>query len=168
MFKIIKKENLAPNIFLMDVEAPRIAKYALPGQFLIVRVDEEGERIPLTICDYDSEKGIVQIVFQVIGGDTYRMSHLEVGDSFADMVGPLGKPSDLTELPIEELKKMKICFIAGGVGTGGLRPGEKLRRSGGLSRRQTRKRPDRHRFQGTAGLRLPGSRAPVSPSAAHP
>ena len=115
MFKIIKKENLAPNIFLMDVEAPRIAKYALPGQFLIVRVDEEGERIPLTICDYDSEKGIVQIVFQVIGGDTYRMSHLEVGDSFADMVGPLGKPSDLTELPIEELKKMKICFIAGGV-----------------------------------------------------
>ena len=117
MFKIIKKENLAPNIYLMDVEAPRIAKYALPGQFLIVRVDEEGERIPLTICDYDSEKGIVQIVFQVIGGDTYRMSFLEVGDSFADMVGPLGKPSDLTELPIEELKKMKICFIAGGVGT---------------------------------------------------
>ena len=73
MFKITKKENLAPNIYLMDVEAPRIAKYALPGQFLIVRVDEEGERIPLTICDYDSEKGLVQIVFQVIGGDTYRM-----------------------------------------------------------------------------------------------
>ena len=100
MFKITKKENLAPNIYLMDVEAPRIAKYALPGQFLIVRVDEEGERIPLTICDYDSEKGLVQI-----------------GDSFADMVGPLGKPSDLTEMPLEELKKMKICFIAGGVGT---------------------------------------------------
>ena len=117
MFKITKKENLAPNIYLMDVEAPRIAKYALPGQFLIVRVDEEGERIPLTICDYDSEKGLVQIVFQVIGGDTYRMSSLEVGDSFADMVGPLGKPSDLTEMPLEELKKMKICFIAGGVGT---------------------------------------------------
>ena len=117
MFKITKKENLAPNIYLMDVEAPRIAKYALPGQFLIVRVDEEGERIPLTICDYDSEKGLVQIVFQVIGGDTYRMSSLEVGDSFADMVGPLGKPSDLTEMPLDELKKMKICFIAGGVGT---------------------------------------------------
>ena len=117
MFKITKKENLAPNIYLMDVEAPRIAKYALPGQFPIVRVDEEGERIPLTICDYDSEKGLVQIVFQVIGGDTYRMSSLEVGDSFADMVGPLGKPSDLTEMPLEELKKMKICFIAGGVGT---------------------------------------------------
>ena len=117
MFKIIKKENLAPNIYLMDVEAPRIARYALPGQFLIVRVDEDGERIPLTICDYDSENGIVQIVFQVIGGDTYRMSSLEVGDSFADMVGPLGRPSDLTEMPIDELKKMKICFIAGGVGT---------------------------------------------------
>ncbi|MBQ9028311.1 MAG: sulfide/dihydroorotate dehydrogenase-like FAD/NAD-binding protein [Lachnospiraceae bacterium] len=117
MFKIIKKENLAPNIYLMDVEAPRIARHALPGQFLIVRVDKDGERIPLTICDYDSEKGIVQIVFQVIGGETYRMSFLEEGDSFADMVGPLGKPSDLTELSVDELKKMKICFIAGGVGT---------------------------------------------------
>ncbi len=117
MFKIIKKETLAPNIYLMDVEAPRIAKHALPGQFLIVRLDSEGERIPLTICDYDAESGIVQIVFQAVGGDTFRMSSLEVGDSFHDIVGPLGRPSDLTELPIEELKKMKICFIAGGVGT---------------------------------------------------
>ncbi len=117
MFKIIKKETLAPNIYLMDVEAPRIARHALPGQFLIVRLDSEGERIPLTICDYDAESGIVQIVFQVVGGDTFRMSSLEVGDSFHDIVGPLGRPSDLTELPIEELKKMKICFIAGGVGT---------------------------------------------------
>ena len=89
MFKIIKKENLAPNIFLMDVEAPRIAKYALPGQFLIVRVDEEGERIPLTICDYDSEKGIVQIVFQVIGGDTYRMSHLTASRTWWDLLESL-------------------------------------------------------------------------------
>ena len=72
MFKIMKKENLAPNIYLMDVAAPRIAGHALPGQFLIVRVDDEGERIPLTICDYDSEKGTVQIVFQVIGGETFR------------------------------------------------------------------------------------------------
>ena len=117
MFKIIKKETLAPNIYLMDVEAPRIARHALPGQFLIVRLDSEGERIPLTICDYNAESGIVQIVFQVVGGDTFRMSSLEVGDSFHDIVGPLGRPSDLTELPIEELKKMKICFIAGGVGT---------------------------------------------------
>lgn len=117
MFKIIKKENLAPNIYLMDVEAPRVAEYALPGQFLIVRVDEDGERIPLTICDYDSDAGVVQIVFQVVGGETYRMAGLEVGDSFHDVVGPLGRPSDLTEMPVDELKKMKLCFIAGGVGT---------------------------------------------------
>ena len=117
MFRILKKENLAPNIFLMDVEAPRIAKNALPGQFLIVRVDDDGERVPLTICDYNPADGTVQIVFQVVGGETQRMSQLNEGDSFHDIVGPLGKPSDLTELPIEELKKMKICFIAGGVGT---------------------------------------------------
>ncbi len=117
MFRILKKECLAPNIYLMDVEAPRTAKHALPGQFLIVRTDAEGERIPLTICDYDSEAGTVQIVFQVIGGETYRMSQLNEGDCFADVVGPLGRPSDLTEIPLDELKKMKICFIAGGVGT---------------------------------------------------
>ena len=74
MFRILKKENLAPNIFLMDVEAPRIAKNALPGQFLIVRVDDEGERVPLTICDYNPAAGTVQIVFQVVGGETQRMS----------------------------------------------------------------------------------------------
>lgn len=117
MFKIIKKEILAPKIYLMEVEAPRVAKHALPGQFLIVRVDEDGERIPLTICDYDTETGIVQIVFQVVGAETYRMAKLEVGDHFHDVVGPLGRPSDLTQMPIEELRKMKICFIAGGVGT---------------------------------------------------
>ena len=117
MFKIHKVENLAPNIYLMDVEAPRVAKNALPGQFLIVRVDEEGERIPLTICDYDKEKGMITIVFQVVGAESDRMSRLKVGDCFADIVGPLGNPSDLTEFTPEELQKMKICFIAGGVGT---------------------------------------------------
>ena len=117
MFRIEKKESLAPNIVLMDVDAPRIAKNALPGQFLIVRVDEEGERVPLTICDYDAEAGTVQIVFQVVGAESYRMAALEVGDSFADFVGPLGRPSDLCELPLEELRAMKLCFIAGGVGT---------------------------------------------------
>ena len=114
MFRILKKENLAPNIFLMDVEAPRIAKNALPGQFLIVRVDDEGERVPLTICDYNAAAGTVQIVFQVVGGETQRMSQLNEGDCFHDIVGPLGKPSDLTELPIEELKKMKICASSNG------------------------------------------------------
>ena len=117
MFRILRKKSLAPNIYLMDVEAPRVAANALPGQFLIVRTDKDGERIPLTICDYDSSAGTVQIVFQVIGGDTYRMSQLEEGDCFEDVVGPLGRPSDLTEMPLDELKKMKICFIAGGVGT---------------------------------------------------
>ena len=117
MFKILKKETLAPNIYLMDVEAPRIARHALPGQFLIVRVDADGERIPLTICDYDPYTGVVQIVFQEVGGETHRMAQLEVGDEFHDIVGPLGRPSDLTEIPLDELKKMKICFIAGGVGT---------------------------------------------------
>ena len=105
MFRILKKEQLAENIWLMDVEAPRIAKHALPGQFLIVRLDAEGERIPLTVCDYDPESGVVQIVFQVVGGETYRMAALEEGDSFHDIVGPLGRPSDLTELSIDELKK---------------------------------------------------------------
>ena len=117
MFKILKKEELAPNIWLMDVEAPRIAASALPGQFLIVRVDEEGERIPLTICDYDKEKGTITIVFQTIGAETYRMALLNVGDHFADVVGPLGNPSDLAKLPLEELRSKKILFIAGGVGT---------------------------------------------------
>ena len=117
MYRILRAEELAANIYLMDVKAERIAKHALPGQFLIVRVDADGERIPLTICDYDPETGVVQIVFQVIGGETYRMSLLNEGDSFHDMVGPLGKPSDLTEMTAEELKNKKICFIAGGVGT---------------------------------------------------
>ncbi len=122
MYRIERVEELAPNIFLMDVDAPRVARHALPGQFLIVRVDEEGERIPLTICDYDKEKGTVQIVFQVVGAESYRMSLLKVGDSFHDVVGPLGRASELTELPLEELRAKKILFVAGGVGTAPVYP----------------------------------------------
>lgn len=122
MYRIERVEELAPNIFLMDVDAPRVARHALPGQFLIVRVDEEGERIPLTICDYDKEKGTVQIVFQVVGAESYRMSQLKVGDSFHDVVGPLGRASELTELPLDELKTKKILFVAGGVGTAPVYP----------------------------------------------
>ncbi len=122
MYRIERVEELAPNIFLMDVDAPRVARHALPGQFLIVRVDEEGERIPLTICDYDKEKGTVQIVFQVVGAESYRMSQLKVGDAFHDVVGPLGRASELTELPPEELKTKKILFVAGGVGTAPVYP----------------------------------------------
>ncbi|MDO4283849.1 MAG: sulfide/dihydroorotate dehydrogenase-like FAD/NAD-binding protein, partial [Eubacteriales bacterium] len=122
MYRIERAEELAPNIYLMDVEAPRVAKHALPGQFLIVRVDDEGERVPLTICDYDAQKGTVQIVFQAVGAETERMARLKVGDSFHDVVGPLGRPSELTELPQEELQKKKILFVAGGVGTAPVYP----------------------------------------------
>ena len=122
MFKILKKEYLANNIWLMDVEAPRVAKSCQPGQFVIVKTDEEGERIPLTVCDYDREKGTVTIVFQTVGASTTEMSRYEVGESFMDFVGPLGCPSELIHEDIEELKKQKIVFIAGGVGTAPVYP----------------------------------------------
>ena len=117
MYKILKAEKLAEKIFLMDVEAPRVAKHCEPGQFIIVKMDEKGERIPLTICDYDREAGTITIVFQIVGASTEKMSHLEAGDAFSDFVGPLGCPSELIHEDIEELKKQKIVFIAGGVGT---------------------------------------------------
>lgn len=122
MYKILKAEQLAANIYLMDVEAPRVAKHCLPGQFVIVKMDEVGERIPLTICDYDSEKGSVTIVFQPIGASTTRMKDLKEGDYFEDFVGPLGRPSEFTEMDIEELKKKHIVFVAGGVGTAPVYP----------------------------------------------
>ena len=117
MYKILKKEYLANNIWLMDVEAPRVAKSCLPGQFVIVKMDEKGERIPLTVCDYDREKGTVTIVFQVVGASTKEMAEYEVGETFMDFVGPLGCPSELLELSEEELKKEKLLFVCGGVGT---------------------------------------------------
>ena len=122
MFKIVKKEYLANNIWLMDIEAPRVAKHCQPGQFVIVKMDEEGERIPLTVCDYDREKGTVTIVFQTVGASTMEMAEYEVGESFEDFVGPLGCPSDLIHEDIEELKKKKILFVAGGVGTAPVYP----------------------------------------------
>ncbi len=122
MYKIVKAKKLTPIIYLMDVLAPRVAKKCLPGQFVIVRVDENGERVPLTICDYDREKGTVTIVFQEIGASTHKMFALNEGDAFADFVGPLGRPSDLTEMTEEELKSKKIVFIAGGVGTAPVYP----------------------------------------------
>ncbi len=122
MYKILKAEQLAANIYLMDVEAPRVAKHCLPGQFVIVKMDEVGERIPLTICDYDSEKGSVTIVFQPIGASTTKMKDLKEGDYFEDFVGPLGRPSEFTEMDIEELKKKHIVFVAGGVGTAPVYP----------------------------------------------
>lgn len=122
MYRIVKKEELTTNIYLMDVEAKRVAKSCMPGQFVIVRMGEDGERIPLTICDYDREKGTVTIVFQVVGAGTEIMSRLKAGDSFHDFVGPLGCPSELVNEDIEELKKKKILFVAGGVGTAPVYP----------------------------------------------
>jgi len=122
MYKIVKVKELTTNIYLMDVEAPRVAHSCQPGQFVIVRRDEEGERIPLTICDYNREKGTVTIVFQVVGGGTELMSHFVEGDFFHDFVGPLGCASELIHEDIEELKKKNILFVAGGVGTAPVYP----------------------------------------------
>ena len=116
MYPIVRKEKLADNIILMDIKAPRVAKECLPGQFIIAKTDEVGERIPLTICDYDREKETVTIVVQTIGAGTERMMALNEGDSLEDFVGPLGCPSELCqEDNLEETKKKHIVFIAGGL-----------------------------------------------------
>lgn len=116
MYKIVDKKDLAPNIFSMDILAPRVADSAQPGQFVIVIADEEGERVPLTICDYDKEKGTVNIVIQAMGCSTKKMAKYNQGDYFKDFVGPLGRPSEYVNEDIEELKKKKVLFVAGGVG----------------------------------------------------
>jgi len=113
---------VADKIYLMDVEAPRVAKHCEPGQFVIVKIDEKGERVPLTICDYDREAGTVTIVLQTIGASTEKMAHLKEGDYFRDFVGPLGCPSEFVNEDIEELKKKKILFVAGGVGAAPVYP----------------------------------------------
>ena len=122
MYKIKKAEKLNDIIYKMVVEAPRVAKHCEPGQFVIVKIDEVGERIPLTICDYDREEGTVTIVFQPIGASTERMKALQTGDSFEDFVGPLGKPSELVTDDFEEVKNKKVLFVAGGVGTAPVYP----------------------------------------------
>lgn len=122
MYKILKKKFLAQNIYLMDVEAPRIAKSCHPGQFIIVKMDEKGERIPLTICDYNREEGSVTIVFQALGQSTKEMLEYNEGDYFQDFVGPLGRPSEFVHEDLEELKNKKIVFVAGGVGAAPVYP----------------------------------------------
>ena len=110
MFKILSKEELSPNVFAMDIEAPRVAKKAQAGQFIVLRVDENGERIPLTIANFNRDTGVVNIVFQVIGASTMALAALNAGDSLLDFVGPLGKPS--------KIKKFNgtVVVVGGGIG----------------------------------------------------
>ncbi|MBQ7841744.1 MAG: sulfide/dihydroorotate dehydrogenase-like FAD/NAD-binding protein [Lachnospiraceae bacterium] len=122
MYQILQARELTTNIYLMEVKAPRVANSCLPGQFVIVRMDEEGERIPLTICDYNREAGTITIVFQTVGSSTFIMKDLKTGDAFHDVVGPLGCASELTDESVEDLKKKSILFVAGGVGTAPVYP----------------------------------------------
>ena len=133
MYKILEAKELTTNIFKMVVEAKRVAKACQPGQFVIVRMDDKGERIPLTICDYDREKGTITIVFQIVGGGTQMMSTLKAGDSFHDFVGPLGCPSEFISEDLEQLKKKKILFVAGGVGTAPVYPQVKWLHENGIA-----------------------------------
>ena len=122
MYRIVEKRQLSAVVWEMVVEAPLLAAHAKPGQFLIVRADEVGERVPLTICDYDAERGTVTIVFQPVGASTEKFAALEEGDAFADVVGPLGRPSDILDMSEEELKSKKFLFVCGGVGTAPVYP----------------------------------------------
>ena len=109
MYQIVAKKSLNPTVTQMEIYAPFVAKKALPGQFIILRVDENGERIPLTIAGYDREKGTVTIIFQIVGAGTERLNHKNEGEYIPDFVGPLGKPTHT-----EGLKK--VCVVGGGVG----------------------------------------------------
>ena len=122
MFKILEKRELTDNIYLLRIEAPRVAQSALPGQFVIVRVDEQGERVPLTIADFDKEQGSVTIVIQAIGVSTRKLCTMNEGDSIADFAGPLGNPSEFVNMSAEELAKRHFLFVAGGVGTAPVYP----------------------------------------------
>ena len=131
MYKIIKKEVLAPSVCMMEIEDSRLAAAAQPGQFLIVRNDEKGERIPLTICDFDRERGTVSIVIQAIGASTKQMCEKEEGDFFADVVGPLGKASDFINEADDEVAGKRYLFIAGGIGAAPVYPQAKYLHSKG-------------------------------------
>ena len=116
MYRILKKQELSPGILEYDIEAPRVAKKALPGQFIVLRVNEEGERVPLTIADFDREKGIVTILFQVVGASTELLASLKEGDSILDFVGPLGQPSELSD------HMGTVVFVGGGIGVAPVYP----------------------------------------------
>ena len=132
MYPILEKRLLAEGIWLMKVLAPRVARSAQPGQFVIVRVDEHGERIPLTISDFDAAEGSVTIVTQAIGASTRKICALNEGDALADFAGPLGHPSEFVKMPVEELRPRRYLFVAGGVGTAPVYPQVKWLREHGV------------------------------------
>ena len=132
MYKIVRKKQLTDNIFLMDIEAKRVAKSAKPGQFIIIKSNDKGERIPLTIADYNRELGTVSIVFQAVGRGTMELANFNEGDYVQDFVGPLGVESEFIKEDIEELKKKKIIFIAGGVGAAPVYPQVKWMKEHGI------------------------------------
>lgn len=133
MYKILTREKLAAGIIEMKIEAPRIARSALPGQFVIVRADECGERIPLTIADYDAAEGSVTIVTQALGVSTCKICAMQSGEYIADIAGPLGRPSDFVNMNDEELRSKHFVFIAGGVGTAPVYPQVKWLREHGAA-----------------------------------
>ncbi len=122
MFEIIKKKTLAANIVAFDVLAPRVAKAALPGQFVIIIADQYAERVPLTITDYNREKGTVQVVIQALGPSTQKINLFNEGDSFHSFVGPLGQASEFVHMDLEDLKKKKYLFVGGGLGAAPVYP----------------------------------------------
>ncbi len=132
MYQILKAEMLADNIYLMDIDAPRVADHCQPGQFVIVKIDEKGERIPLTICDYDREEGVITIVFQPIGASTTKMSWLRAGDAFRDVTGPLGNPSEFVSADLDTLRTKKYLFVGGGVGAAPVYPQVKWMKEHGI------------------------------------
>lgn len=132
MYKIIKKEELGQDTYLLEVEAPKIAQAALPGQFVIVKLDDKAERIPLTISDADLTLGTITLVIKTIGHSTKRMLTLREGESFRDIVGPLGQPSAFIHRPLETLRTQRYCFIAGGVGIAPIYPLVKWMHAHGL------------------------------------
>lgn len=132
MYQIVVKKELAKNIYFMNVKAPRIAKAAKPGQFIIAKIDKKGERIPLTICNYNEMEGTITIVFQVVGESTRKMSLLDEGDYFRDFVGPLGVESEIINEDINILKNKHILFVAGGVGVAPVYPQVKWLNSKGI------------------------------------
>ncbi len=132
MFEILKKEDLADGIVLFEVKAPRIAKHCLPGQFVIVVEKPGAERIPLTICDYDREKGTITLVIQDVGRASRQLSRLKAGDYIEHVTGPLGRPSELTELEPQERADKKVLFIAGGLGAAPVFPQVKYCKENGI------------------------------------